>query len=316
MKTWWGLGAAALSLVLIVFLWLPAIEGLPTTERLSPKESAPGIDVPRIGTVGDFPDPAHRHVVNVTKGGRIVLEGRRITIDDLDAALRRRAAVPTAARSPVSTESVVLRIDCAVSWGAVQRLLRACESAKLWRVSFAVLHEGGGGEGAVATHQFPYADLKRSIGDGISQSRVAIWARSGTSIPDDLCAAMKPPEGSKAPKRIVVFDVDQEVPFRDVMSFADAALRAGVSGIEFSQPEPHPDDTISVGGTSFESMVQKVADVTMPYAVARLEETLLNLASHGGRQVDIPRNAPAMRPVPRVRGAASGVTEPIPRMRD
>lgn len=316
MKTWWGLGSAALSLVLIVFLWLPALEGLPTTERLSAREAAPGIDVPRIGTVGDFPDPAHRHVVNVTADGRIVLEGKRITIDDLDAALRLFAAVPPAARGAVSAESVVLRIDGAVSWGAVQRLLRSCEAAKLWRVSFAVAHEDDGGEGAVAVHRFPYAADERSIGEGVSQSRVVIWARSGTSGPDALFAAMTVPARSPTSKRFAIFDVHEEVPFRDVLAFVDAALRAGLSGIEFAQPDPRPDDAVSAGGTSFESMVRKVAEIAMPYDVELWNETSFGSGDCTVSRSRLPDPAPRRPPVARVHGAASGVTEPIPRMRD
>lgn len=316
MKTWWGLGAAALSLVLIVFLWLPAIEGLPTTERLSPKEAAPGIEVPCIGTVGDFPDPAHRHVVNVTRDGRIVIDGRRVVIDDLDAALRRRAAVPAEPSSSVSVEHVVLRIDGAVSWGAVQRLLRSCEQAKLWRVWFAVEHPDGRGEGAVAVHRFPYAGEERSVGGGFSQFRVAIWARRGTSSPDALFAAMTIPLVPSRSKRIAVFDVHREIPFRDVVSFLDAALRAGLSGIEFAQPDPRPDDEVAFGGSSFESMTQEVADVSMPYDLQVSNETWFGLGDCMVMRCGLPDPAPLRPSVARVHGAAVGVTEPIPRVRD
>ena len=56
---------------------------LATTERLAAGEMVEGIEVPVIGTVGDFPEPAHRHVVNVTADGRIVLEGVTLTFDRL-----------------------------------------------------------------------------------------------------------------------------------------------------------------------------------------------------------------------------------------
>ena len=53
----------------ILVLLAAACGDVGTADRLSPRESLDGIDVPRIGTVGDFPDPAHRHVVNVTAEG-------------------------------------------------------------------------------------------------------------------------------------------------------------------------------------------------------------------------------------------------------
>src|SRR5690348_15419697 len=93
MKTWWGLGASALSLVIIVLAYAAMVAGLPTTERLSGDEAARGIDVPVVGTVGDFPEPQRRHVVNVFSDGRIVLEGKDLSFEQLSAELRRRAAI-------------------------------------------------------------------------------------------------------------------------------------------------------------------------------------------------------------------------------
>ena len=45
-------------IALLAVLALAACGDVGTAERLSSKETLDGIDVPTIGTVGDFPDPA------------------------------------------------------------------------------------------------------------------------------------------------------------------------------------------------------------------------------------------------------------------
>src|SRR5262245_63797234 len=118
--------------------WTVYVTGrLATTERLAPSETADGIEVPVIGTVGDFPEPEHRVVVNVTADGRVTIDGAVFTdYFALVADLQRRAG---SARGP-DAENLVLRVDRRAPWGIGQLLLRACDGSGFRRVFFAVRH--------------------------------------------------------------------------------------------------------------------------------------------------------------------------------
>jgi len=142
---------------------LAACGDVGTAERLSSKETLDGIDVPTIGTVGDFPDPAHRIVVNVTRDGRILIDGRPLSFRELEIELeecaRRSSDViddVDGART-ISDEAVVLRVDSETSWDATICLIEACAHARVWRVFFVVRDQDGHAEGAFKLYVSPDA---------------------------------------------------------------------------------------------------------------------------------------------------------------
>jgi biopolymer transport protein ExbD len=111
---------------------------------------APGIALATIGTVGDYPPPARRVVVDVDAEGEIAIGRARVAFEDLAEALEPFAS---SEREPdgSSVVAAVLRIDAAVSWRACVGLLTACAHARvrIHRIGFAVQPEDDSGEGVL-----------------------------------------------------------------------------------------------------------------------------------------------------------------------
>jgi len=153
-----------------------------SAERLSGAETCDGINVPTIGTVGDFPSPTGRLVINVRADGTIVCEGRTVGFDALDARLA--ALDPGGER--LNSTAVVLRIDGDLAWGATMQTIMNCATHRIDKIWFCVRHPDDGEEGAIAaclpTDRGSEA-LPREDPDsyGAIEQRVAVFGREGGS---------------------------------------------------------------------------------------------------------------------------------------
>ncbi len=239
---------------LLVVLVLAACGDVGTAERLSSKETLDGIDVPTIGTVGDFPDPAHRHVVNVTADGRIVIEGKAFAtygelVDELTrrgAATRGELIVGTNPAKYLSDASAVLRVDGAVPWGVAQWMFQACAESSVWRISFAVRHDVDGSDGAIgmplqkdhggcgdpSDHVWRTIDVAPGIEDGSPSAVYAKLAESPALQQGKMGARLR---------------IDRTCPTRIVIASIDAVVRVGASAVdvEFERRVPRRDETFA-----------------------------------------------------------------------
>jgi len=92
------------------------------------------LDLPK-SQAGKSERESHLIVVNVLRDGRIRVDGREVTADVLRQRLRAAAARD-------KDQSVLIRGDTSVHFGAVAMALDACLGAKLSRVSVAAEPEG------------------------------------------------------------------------------------------------------------------------------------------------------------------------------
>ncbi len=223
MKIGWILGAAFLSLAIVIVALL-ATTDTASVERLSAHETLDGIDVPVIGTVGDFPDPAHRHVVNVTADGRIVVEGTTYDGEGpLIRELKRRVGeMPNAA--------LVLRVDGGLPWRVLESLIVSCGSAKVRRICLAVRGENDGREGALGS-------LPPHVDDGgrtlrlIAQQIIDVAPTTNHVQLQVLFADLRR-VWAKAEKKSVLLRIDPRTPTRTALAVIDVAVRAGVESID------------------------------------------------------------------------------------
>jgi biopolymer transport protein ExbD len=295
-KNVWGLGAAVLSLLLLMVFWTVYVTGrLATTERLAPSETADGIEVPVIGTVGDFPEPEHRIVVNVTADGRIVVEGKTYSMTGLFDELKRLGDLDRGELLPgtnppkyLSGAAVVLRADGALPWGSAQRFVEACAESGIWRISFAVRHEGDGAEGAIG---FP---LPRDKGcedpTNVAWKDVdAVTAAEGGS-PEVLHAALAESPASLTGKLGVRLRIDPHLPTRVALALTDAAIRTGA--VRITSQFVRLDGPMAPAFAAFDAEVRSLRAAGSAYSL---------------RLGDLPIVVPAvaMTPVSRVRGAAA-----------
>ena len=73
-------------------------------------------------------------VVNISKGGEVVVNQKRVTLEELSELLRRISEV-----NP--TQAVVLRADQRTFHQHVVRVLDICAKSKIWNISFATTME-------------------------------------------------------------------------------------------------------------------------------------------------------------------------------
>jgi biopolymer transport protein ExbD len=236
-------------LSLLAVLALAACGDVGTAERLSSTETLDGIDVPTIGTVGDFPDPAKRFVVNVTADGDVSIDGTRCPdFPTLVAEVERRAVrfpgeVIEGTKPPArfSEAAIVFRVDGAAPWGAVDRLMQACFQSGVLRGAFAVRHEGDAVEGALGLALASQSDMSRGWLDlRHAYTTIAVAPGDDVTRTPALYAALlaTPPTGlerkANQATRFVVIDVDPGTPTKDALPVLDAALRAGFGRVGLS----------------------------------------------------------------------------------
>lgn len=313
MKTGWILGAACLSLAIVIAVLFTSMD-LGTVERLSARETLEGIDVPVIGTVGDFPDPARRLVVNVTADGRIVLDGTSFAFGEFETELKRLADLRPGEQiigsSPprfISDAVIVLRLDGSLPWGAALDLHVASALGGFRYLTFAVRHETDGAEGALAV-------FTRTMGDRSDMSSVVNVEKAsrgvyavvgpGDGSPGALYATLA---ASRTPDLVamnVFLDLDPRLPTREALALVDASLRAGVRWGRFIRPgmgtsECAPEDDRVCKLEDFETELRRPRVPGTTYALAVADDDV----------VRIPDRPPiAMPPVERVRGRAAGIT--------
>lgn len=312
MKTAWALGAAFVAVVLMLIVFGVLATQMGSAERLSSTETFDGIDLPRIGTVGDFPDPAHRVVVNVTADGTIVVEGTTRTFEELRAELKRRGAMTPGDAIPGTTKrlsdaSVVLRVDGSLPWGATQALEQTCADAMIWRVFFAVSHESEGGEGAVAAFLSKDAGSEGFADPSNDQRRVCVTAVAGYGTPDALFAALRALPKAGTLKLLIDLDADPSITTRAAVSLSDAAIRAGAASIEFAMPAPRREGAAPI---HFETLVRGRGELRPPFSVWIGDENWNGNAGAPRQEVAPAMPPPSMPSAARVRGAIVGVTEP------
>jgi len=307
MKTAWALGAAFVAVVLVLVVFSVLATEMGSAERLSSSEALDGIDVPTIGTVGDFPDPAHRVVVNVTTNGTIVVDGKTLTADALGDELGRLARV--------EMPSVVLRVDGALPWGATNSIITECwQDTTKWRLFLDVAHETDRTEGAVEIPWRPMTDCD----DASNPPRyVAVWGSDGKGTPEALFADLRQSPSAETNKLVVILDVERSVSTRTVARFFDASWRAEAIRVDLELGESLADLTTS---NRFLATAQQPRDLRTAYDVRIHVGSMWTAAEgHGGRPragdppggpgrplaPDAP--VPPMPPVARVRGAPAGV---------
>jgi hypothetical protein len=299
---------------LVAALALAACGDVGTAERLSSKEALDGIDVPTIGTVGDYPDPAHRTVVNVTRDGQISIEGRTVTFRELQRELKvnaDRSRMPSSDNPSrtVSDESVVLRADGSLRWDLVEILASACCEASIWRVFIAVRHTYDGNDGAMQLYLAPNVE---------PESRVLTWeprpavyvhfvGGSRSTSPSSLYAAV--PTWNDWSARVGLpgarwdISIDARLSLRSVLALLDALARARAP-VRRLETVVAAEDELEPGPDSLE----REFDSAMNARSERVESVEVREGLAGGS--NNPRPAPsdvAMPATSRMRGETVGL---------
>jgi len=241
-------------------LALAACGDVGTAERLSSTEKLDGIDVPTIGTVGDFPDPAHRHVINVTADGRLVAEGRDRTFDEMTTLLgdwgdlsrvwlgesgqRIDQPPPNGQALRASTEHLLLRVDGRAPWDTAARLIEGAIDAKIFGIWLTARHEGDGEEGALGFPLMDEAGRLDSRQIGVMTLRcdlgVDVAPGPGDGSREVLYSALRAARPGYEGKLDGWVRVDRKLRTRDVLQLWDAAIRArGLHvGLDWTWAEP------------------------------------------------------------------------------
>jgi biopolymer transport protein ExbD len=315
-KNVWGLGAAVLSLLLLMVFWTVYVTGrLATTERLAPSETADGIEVPVIGTVGDFPEPEGRIVVNVTADGRIVVEGQEYSFDEFAAYIARHAAVAR----PTDATNLVLRADARLPWGAAGAVIVACDRLHPSTVLFAVRDETDGSEGAVGTSMAVIGDEsppEDDSGEKFVVRWVTVSAADGEGTPAALYDDIR--QSTDAPAKLVArLIADDAVPFGTVCACYDALLRVGTVDVDFfgssGRSVPGRDEFLSALGRAVAARGahrMTIADGNELEYMRINGAKPVNADRHESHEIKPRAGAAAMPPVGRVRGATAGPTTP------
>ena len=126
------------------------------------KPVVPTSDLPRIGTVGDFP-AAPSVEVSVAADGGVYVQGSLCDLDDLRMILAAKAsAAGRDADTGESPLSVVFRVAAASRWDVVPWLLQAAASpsVRAYRTFFSVRAEEDDSEGAIAMFGPPDGSIR------------------------------------------------------------------------------------------------------------------------------------------------------------
>jgi hypothetical protein len=149
----------------------------------------------------------------------------------LVADLKRRGGLVRGDRLPgtdkyLSDLRALLRIDGRLPWGSAQRFIMACSEAVVWRISFAVRHEGDGADGALG---FPIP--KHMDPSHHEWKQVAVSGR-GDSRPEALYAALSQSPASSTGKLGVKLSIDPSVTTETALRLVDAAIRVGAVDVD------------------------------------------------------------------------------------
>lgn len=292
-----------LSPVPLFFLLLAVLPTGCSSEEPQPldPERTPGIELTRVGTIGDYPPADARVVINIDRNGEITVDGRVESLESLDRLLDARVEGTWGddeARS--SRLSAVFRIDEAVPFGAADWITRKCcsPSRRIYRIFFAVVPEIGEEEGALAS--WPSNQYSHSVyWDGLPPMtiRLSIGAKGAPVDP----AALHPPvqklvrrlSEEREAKPVAWLAARPLIPTGVVLRSMDALHRAGV-------------DRVGICGSSIADQVTTIPDLIRQAVQSPPDLALLldgrRLAASG--PVSLP-------PVRRVRGAFAGTTEDV-----
>jgi len=297
MKAAWALGAAFVAVVLVLVVFSVLATEMGSAERLSSTEKLDGIDVPTIGTVGDFPDPAHRHVINVFADGRVVMVGTRpATYGELVDSVRRLAALsrggPIAGtKIRLSGESFVIRADTRSGWGHALTAVQACAEADADRVFFAVRHESDGRDGAIAVYLPPDRPVEAPPGGVWPRLVLSTGARPAT--PAALASQVALEARSLVGRIAAKIEAPADASTGDVLLWLDAALRSGAA---FDGFDPGP--PASKLGDPIPAPIRTAPNLGARWFLRR-----------GRAGIDLSTCDPGSLPsVERVRGALAGTT--------
>jgi len=260
-----------------------------------PLLAAPAAELPRVGTIGDFPPAESTFVIAIGKDGTIENDGRVLTFPELRAILQVHARKHARGAGP-SRLNALLRADRHVPWIAAQWVLIACAEAKVDRTFFAVLPEKGEDEGALALFlpqdRFPPPSVQvvlprwtvrlvpsKDAGDpaALYEALKAELAEQPEAVRDHGTIELRAPEGAA---------------LGAVLATADAAFRAGIRRVHFYGTRIPPADA---------DLVAKVKETPLVDAFAiKIQGYPLNSASG------------PMPPVERRRGGYAGNVPDVP----
>jgi biopolymer transport protein ExbD len=228
----------------------PAVVEEATTPGWAPPASL-GIELARIGSYGEAPDPEDALVVDVAPDGRIEVAGEALDLDSLLTALQKRADERRDDEGMRLSElDVVLRLDRRLPWCAAQWLMQHCAHPEVfaWKIHFAVLPEKGEEVGVLP------AFLPRDRGIPRSPSGFQERVQVDTSIhlqregvatdPAALHGRVAELTRIDASLRANV-TADRLVPLGYVLRVVDVLWRSGVKGVTFTgTPPPRGPDAI------------------------------------------------------------------------
>ena len=98
-------------------------------------ESALNISVPTSKTSSESTLTSEDIVVNITKEGYVIVNQKRIALEQLGTILKKAAEV-------YPSQGVVVRADERTFHQNVVRVLDVCSDARIWNISFATSKEG------------------------------------------------------------------------------------------------------------------------------------------------------------------------------
>lgn len=99
-------------------------------------ETEINISVPSASSSQDMTRMPGEIIINVTKGGEIIVNQKEFTLADLRHMLRRVSEL-------YGGQPVIIRADKETYHADVIKVLDACAAANIWNVSFATMREKG-----------------------------------------------------------------------------------------------------------------------------------------------------------------------------
>ena len=92
------------------------------------------ISVPKAAASIQAQTPSQEIVVNVLKGGEVVVGQKKMSLSELGAVLKRAAQL-------YPNQAVILRADQKTYHERVIQVLDVCAKARIWNISFATTKE-------------------------------------------------------------------------------------------------------------------------------------------------------------------------------